>query len=743
MAARESRTYKEPYGADADPAGVVRRLKAVWSRTGSELKLVILSFSLIALLLSVAFVVLQIKTYVTEEQSAAIKLARVTSSYALLLSEPMKDGDEITIRRLLATIVADASFIGASVLDDRAETIMVMGEEAAKSARKHVREQKITYSDGGGIITLGALVVRGSEDHFREIWLGRANEHIATLVLLSIGLGIAVNLSYRMVIGRPLRVIMEAVQLSELAGPPRPIALDPGDDVGRLAGAIDRYRDNEWNQALALKLANKRLEDIVAARTRELRVAMEELVSKNEEVERIANCDFLTGLPNRRAFIRELDEAIANAGRQHSQFHLLLLDLDNFKTINDTFGHPTGDALLKSVADRITDLLGEGQSLARLGGDEFAIIVPTGSKGGANTRRAGADWSLEDFSDRLIDVLNRAHSAMGKVVHSGCSIGVAKFPDDAATSSDLMAYADIALHRAKSEGRNRCSEFSEEMRRHLHLHDRIEADLRVAISQNALEVHYQPQICLADGGLVGVEALLRWNHPELGPVSPQLVFGVAQERNLVPAVSRLLLRRIIADLGQWLEAGFDPGRVSINVHPNELGNESHIQSLIDTVLASGFAAERFRWEMTEDCLIGRDNAVVQRSLDRFVAAGFTLSLDDFGTGYASLKHLRELPIAEIKIDRSFINNVTKDTNDVAVVATVVHLANQLGLDVVAEGIETEQQLGVLGANAQIIGQGYLLGRPCPASMLGTTAQSGTDLIKAAGPLFEGKARLFG
>ncbi|WP_245517654.1 EAL domain-containing protein [Methylorubrum sp. Q1] len=416
-------------------------------------------------------------------------------------------------------------------------------------------------------------------------------------------------------------------------------------------------------------------------------------------IEHMARHDALTGLPNRRLFQETLSREIEGARRDGGWVAVLCCDLDRFKAVNDTFGHPAGDALLRVVAGRLRGALREDDVVARLGGDEFAIILPSRGK----PRRIAA------VARRLIQAAGRPVDLGGRATTVGVSIGVAVWPKHGDSADTLFMNADIALYRAKDSGRNTFRLYESGMALAVATRNLLEIDMRESIRSGGFALHYQPIFALADGAPQGFEALLRWNHPLRGPISPAAFIPLAEESGLITQLGAWALHAACREAASW------PGdlRVAVNVSAVQFRKSGLEQSVMRALAASGLPAGRLELEITESVLMQDSDAVIG-SLHRLRAMGVRIALDDFGTGYSSLSYLCRFPFDKIKIDRSFIRDIDEPVA-AAVVRAVVGLGERLGMTITAEGVETEEQLARVRRKGCTEVQGFLLGRPLPAA----------------------------
>ena len=418
----------------------------------------------------------------------------------------------------------------------------------------------------------------------------------------------------------------------------------------------------------------------------------------------LAHHDALTDLPNRLLFDDRFEQAIEQARRLEHRCILLFLDLDSFKGVNDTLGHAVGDDLLRTVAQRLRAVLRRSDTLARLGGDEFVVL--TGSVQPEEASRLAL---------KLLNALNEPFDLGKEQIRISASIGIAVFPDHGIDRNVLMRAADIAMYSAKSQGRNRYQFFSEDMSEHTHERMQMEQGLRRAIDADALEVHYQPQLRLGDRRIVGVEALVRWAHPEWGMVSPSRFVPVAEESGIIEAMGLWVLRRACHDIVGLADSEGHQMRLAVNVSVRQFLRDDFVAQVLDVLAETGFPAASLELEITESTL-----QVIERSagiLDALKQLGVSIGLDDFGTGYSSLSVLRGLPIDRIKIDRSFIIDLTESDDARAMIDAMLTLGRSLRMSTIAEGIELDAQADLLAGLGCAEGQGFLFARPMPLDSL--------------------------
>jgi diguanylate cyclase (GGDEF)-like protein len=426
-----------------------------------------------------------------------------------------------------------------------------------------------------------------------------------------------------------------------------------------------------------------------------------DLALSQEQAQSLVGRDPLSRLPNRLVFTERLDEEIDRLGQVEGGLAVLLLDLDRFKDVNDTYGHPAGDELIMQVARRLSDLLRGADTLARFGGDEFAIIQ-TGIRSPGDS---------EALARRILDSIGGPFEIAGAQVSIGVSIGIALAPENGTDHEALIRLADTALYQAKSDGRNRFSFFERTMDEAIRMRKIVEDDLRHAIQRDELTLHYQP-LYSADGEtIVAVEALVRWPHAKHGMISPARFISIAEERGLVIPLGEWVLRRACQDGKRW------PGlRIAVNVSPLQFRHRDFVDGVVRTLRETGFEASRLELELTEGVVV-EDADAAEAAMMELRALGVNLALDDFGTGYSSLIYLRRFAFDKIKIDRSFLESMEATGESAILVHSIVHLGRALGLTVTAEGVETREQHRFLQALGCHQLQGFLFSKPVPREQI--------------------------
>ena len=430
------------------------------------------------------------------------------------------------------------------------------------------------------------------------------------------------------------------------------------------------------------------------------------LKEAEERVLHMAHHDALTGLPNRPNLLNRLAQALASTRRNRRQLAVLFIDMDRFKNINDTLGHQIGDGLLVTVAERLKATVRDSDVVARLGGDEFVIALTDLSAPAARHAAAvAAKIALE---------LGRVYEVLGHEMHSTPSIGIAIFPDDGADAGSLLKNADAAMYHAKSAGRNNTQFFTQAMNEATAERLALENGLRGAIQRGEFLLHYQPQIDLASGEIVGVEALVRWQHPSMGLVAPLKFIPVAEETGLIVPIGEWVLGEALRQLAEWHGRGLLGLTVAVNISAHQLHVGDFVPMVAGKIEAGGLPATALELEITESVAMQRPEHTAAL-LSELRTLGVELAIDDFGTGYSSLSYLKQLPLNRLKLDRSFVRDIEHDSNDAAISAATISLAHNLGLAVVAEGVETAAQLDFLQLPLPMQqGARLLLSKPLPA-----------------------------
>ncbi len=434
-----------------------------------------------------------------------------------------------------------------------------------------------------------------------------------------------------------------------------------------------------------------------------------ERMQTQERLHFLAHHDALTELPNRIFFLDRLRQSLARARWHNRRIAVLFLDLDRFKNINDTLGHAVGDRLLQLIARRFADSIREGDVVARLGGDEFAILLDDIS----------SEKDIPTIANKILDTLAPAFHIDERELFVSASIGISLYPADGEDSDTLLKHADVAMYRAKDAGKNNYQFYSADMSARAFERLTLESSLRHALERHEFTLYYQPQIDTDSGRIVGVEALLRWQHPDLGLIAPTEFVPLLEETGIIVPVGQWVLRAACEQISQWRRSGRGHLRVAINLSARQF-NEPDFVSFIDrTVRATGCDPAQVELEITESVIMRHTQSAIN-ALEALNRMGTRLAVDDFGTGYSSLSYLRRFPIDTIKIDRSFISDIQSDADDAAITSAIIGMAQRLKIDVVAEGVETLEQLTFLRSNGCRVVQGYLFSKPLPANELEKT-----------------------
>jgi diguanylate cyclase (GGDEF)-like protein/PAS domain S-box-containing protein len=417
----------------------------------------------------------------------------------------------------------------------------------------------------------------------------------------------------------------------------------------------------------------------------------------------LAHHDALTGLPNRTYLQDRLRREIGRARRGDRLFSLLLLDLDRFKSVNDALGHHAGDELIKAVGERLNGATRDHDTLARLGGDEFALLQA----------ELSCPQEALEMAERVLSLMSEPFEIAGEQIVIGASIGVVIHPNDGDDADNLLKKADIAMYRAKSEGRNVYRAFSQEMMTAAQGDISLEAELRRALLNKEFELFYQPQIDLRSNRIIGAEALIRWRHPTKGLVRPLDFLPFAEEMGLIIPINEWVMREACREARSWHDMGLGRLRIAVNLSPVQFRNRNMIELVTNILQSSKLDPTLLELELTESILM-RDAEAVTLELKELRRLGVSVSIDDFGTGYSSLAYVKKFPVDRIKIDQSFVRNMATDPNDAAIVRAIVNLGHSLGIDVIAEGVDSPEQVDMLRAEGCEEAQGYLFARPCPA-----------------------------
>ena len=436
----------------------------------------------------------------------------------------------------------------------------------------------------------------------------------------------------------------------------------------------------------------------------------------DERIEYLASHDSLTGLPNREMFNGLLRHCIESAQRRARKFSLLFIDLDRFKVINDSLGHEAGDMLLVEVARRLRGTLRASDMVARLGGDEFVVVL----------EETGERDDIEKVAGELLSTLSQPMLLSGHECHTTASIGIAIYPSDGADAQALTKNADMAMYLAKEDGKNGFRFFRRDVKVQSIERLTLETALRRALERDQFSLHYQPKVDMLSGQVTGVEALLRWQHPDFGMVSPMQFIPLAEETGLIVPIGRWVLKEACAQNMAWQRRGLRPVSMAVNLSPRQFADPHLLQDVDEALLASGMSAVLLQLEVTES-MVMRNVARAVRVLDAVQSRGIRIAIDDFGTGHSSMSLMKQFPIDTIKIDRSFVRDLAHDPEDQAIAQAIISMGKALGMTVVAEGVETIEQQAFLREHGCDEMQGYIVSRPLPAGDLAEFLRAPTDL----------------
>ena len=566
--------------------------------------------------------------------------------------------------------------------------------------------------------TIAIVKAKGERDHERLLRDLRDSEAMFRSVFENAAIGVTlVDAQQRFVACNPALARMLGYDESELGGRSfseftHPEDVDENQKLYRslVSGEIDHFQLRKrylrkdgsvmWGQVTvsqapqiggAERLTIGMIEDITERKRNEARI------------EYLATHDGLTDLPNRNLMQDRVTQAIAHARRTGREIALMYVDLDRFKVINDGFGHPFGDAVLRLAAERLKAVVRESDAVARQSGDEFVVLL-------ADLRRSADVYIV---AQKALEALEQPFSLEGREVFLSASIGVSVYPQDGHDAGTLIANADVAMYRAKDLGRNTYQFFTREISDGVLRRVDVENKLRLAIAQNQLHLAYQPKVGLATGRITGCEALLRWTHPQLGPVPPGQFIPVAEESGLIVPIGDWALRSACAQGKIWSDAGLPPIAVSVNLSARQFLQQDVVTWVLRTLQETGLPPQQLELELTES-LIAQDTEKVIATVNQLKASGVHLSIDDFGTGYSSLSYLKRFRVDTLKIDQSFVRHMLKEPDDAAIVLAVISLAHSLRMKVIAEGVETAEHCAFLRQHRCDEIQGYYFSEPLAA-----------------------------
>ncbi len=491
-----------------------------------------------------------------------------------------------------------------------------------------------------------------------------------------------------------------------------------------LAAAVDSGR----SMNVTFRIATRSSEEIVVASQAELELGLDgypellvgtlldvtERTKAEQEIHHLANYDTLTGLPNRNLLHDRLQQAIVQAARANGNVGVLFLDLDRFKSVNESLGHRAGDQLLKTVADRLRVCVRESDTLARIGGDEFVVILSVVSD----------EDGISSAASKILAIISEPFVIEGRELYLTASIGVAVYPNDGADVQALLKHADLAMYQAKDMDRNNFQFFSSDLNVKVMERMVLESSLRRALERDEFHLLYQPQVDVRDSRIVGFEALLRWNHPDLGTISPDKFIPLAEETGLIFSIGEWVIRAACRQARGWQVAGLPPVRMAVNLSSRQFKTKLD-QVIAGILLETGFDGRWLELELTESILM-RNASENHALLAALSSMGCILSIDDFGTGYSSLAYLKHFPLRRLKIDRSFVRDIMTNPDDMAIAKIIIDMAYTLKMEVTAEGVEEREQMELLKSYGCHEMQGFLFSKPLPA-------ETATELLRAGLP----------
>ena len=490
----------------------------------------------------------------------------------------------------------------------------------------------------------------------------------------------------------------------------------PVDPVNPIAGGtiwIIEDVTERRNAVERLKQLNEELEQRVKARTDELARAndklkeeVDERMQAEERARHLSLHDALTGLPNRRLLYDRLAHALAQARRERWQVAVIFLDLDRFKNINDTLGHAAGDDVLREMSRRLNGAVRDSDTVARVGGDEFVIVL-------SHTQ---VETDLVPIAAKLMAELSVPCNVGERELRVTPSIGVSVFPEDGDDPTKLLSYADAAMYHAKASGRRNVQFYAASMSAVLQARLKLENDLHLALPRNELELYYQPRIDFASGTVIGYEALLRWNHPEDGLIQPSTFIPIAEDSGLIIPIGEWVISEACQQMKRWRATQFEVQSMAVNLSARQFFDSSLPERVQQALLASDLRPEQLELEITESILMANTEETMSL-FARLRRLGVKLSIDDFGTGFSSLAYLKRFHVDNLKIDHSFVRDIGTDSDDAAIVRAIVNLAQSLQLRVIAEGVETREQLDFLAACGCQEAQGFYFAHPQPAAVV--------------------------
>jgi diguanylate cyclase (GGDEF)-like protein len=600
--------------------------------------------------------------------------------------------------------------VGRTLADGRIRTFIEQNEMHPQGLRQLVMPLRRVVGDQGSPI-IGAVVLEYTP--IRDELLDAQREGLVLIVALGVAVVLVVTIFGHTVarrIAQPLQDLTKGLERIAAEDYDATVPVTSGDEIGVLGAAFNRMAHDLKLSHSALIGHGQNLEARIADRTAELSDANTRLTTQAgeralaaERIEVLAYYDPLTGLPNRSLFSKLLTQALLTARQETRQMAVFFIDLDRFKSINDTLGHLAGDMLLAEMGGRFKGCLRENDVVARLGGDEFVVLLSS----------IDSQADIEGVAHKLLVAASRSFTALGQEFHVTASIGVSIYPKDGEDESLLMKNADIAMYQAKEEGKNIFQFYSEERNANTFEKLALESSLRRGLQQQEFEVHYQPKIDFHTGAIVGMEALLRWMHPELGTIAPAKFIPVAEETGLIVPIGRWVLWTACAQNVAWQKAGLPHLTMAVNLSARQFVDDSLLRDVTAVLKETGMSASLLELEITESMLM-HDVEKVMTTLNGFRNLGVRLAIDDFGTGYSSLSNLKRFPIDTIKVDRSFVRELPENPESRGITEAIIEMARVLSMTVIAEGVETREQADYLRQHSCDEFQGFYFSKAVPA-----------------------------
>lgn len=629
-------------------------------------------------------------------------LVRQTQAQATMASENMGAamvfGDKNAARDILAALRVVSDVQSAVVYDKQNRPFASYLREAgvAPAAAQPGGGEATSLSYRHVTVALPLMIKR---DRFGSVVVQSSLKSVYRQLALYLALTIPVMLAMlaiaHLVLSRMQRFITDPIlALSQVSA-----------QISRLGDYSIRAQVSSLADIGMLSTTFNTMLDRIQKRETELETEIAERKRIEVKLDRLAHFDNVTQLHNRHFFNERLEAVVSRAQQFKEKTVLMFIDLDNFKTVNDTLGHDSGDELLRLVARRLTETLRFGDVISRIGGDEFAIILENVKD--ISTASMVAELCLAKIAQPF--------AMSGHEIHIGASIGISVYPDDAGNMHELLKYADTAMYYAKNNGKNAYRLFTHSMQEDACKRFTIDNNLRRALERGEFVLHYQPQIDLRTGAICGAEALIRWVHPDLGLISPADFIPVAEDTGMIVQIGEWVLREACRTLRQWHDAGHSI-RMSINLSGRQLKEEGLVAAVLAIVEETGIDARWLELELTESMLMDASASVLQQ-LHKLRRAGIQLAIDDFGTGYSSMSYLKTFPVGCLKIDRSFVKDLPQNAQDAAITKAIIAMAKSLRMEIVAEGIETLEQGEFLRANGCDKAQGFYYSKPQPAAQM--------------------------